>query len=343
MIELYDKKAVEAIPLGSWVLSISGSEFWVENDRGQLLNNIIKRLLEKVPHETQAAASRLLRLVSVTNDLHAEVRRWGEELGRPQFTTILGDAVTGAKTLLWGSGKLDSTYAIIVLFDWVAAGMLQSDDFKTNDQNFEGYFVHELAHIHDSYLNLLYFGESPEILNDDWIGIRQAIAEAAWGEFFAESIAYPYFLKPCFKRELTLTLTLFQDALWDIERAVLEYEYNREISNIWPLSTSRISNIFNQFGRLLGFIYTASLAGNDYVSELIKKINEISPRWGTIVRHLNQHLRQIITQKERNISTFSDLAEVVEDGFKACGLFPLQDHRGLRLDISTTIEFPICL
>jgi len=302
-----------------------------EEIQKQLYDQILF-LVRRVGEGTQCRGCVLLRLVIVSSDFHNEVRYWQRELKRAEGTTLTPEAETGGKTLVWGDGRPDFTRGIIIIPDKVAAGLLikQGSHFQKNTG--DNLFVHELTHVHTGYLLRNAFGEISPSMNNDWIGIQKEIAISIWEEWFAELIANRLFPVQ-FGSALSGTISMLRSGLERIDRSRDLYRINEDIVTLWAKAVDEISLIFNQFGGVLGLSCAAAQKDNSFLSRLVNEISRISLPWSAILGRLHDELLAIAQKEDWSSGKFSELSRLVQEGFFACGLLPIQSERGLKVHL----------
>ena len=328
---VYTKQTVESLPLGGLSVSITGSNHWNVADRAQRLADAISLLVEDASIRASIPACALLRLVVVTCDIKGELARWQRQLERPVSITANAEGVTAGKCLLWGSGDPESTYAIVIFSEKVGVALINGED--SSGSRTRALLVHELAHIQDDYNHLKFFGRTEPPMNDDWDGIRHAIAIAAWGEYFAESIAAPYFNDDSSELRVTFVVELVRGCLHRTRQAISEYRSHGDIGVLWQVACDEISNIFCHFGRVIGFMREMYPDDNAVSEQIFDAIYGLSRSWGQVTRQLDLDLNAIAGQHEWDSQTFLSLEDVVAGGFNASGFYPKIDGRGLRVDV----------
>lgn len=329
--DVYTKKRVEGIPLGSFLVSIMGLNDWALSDRVQRLAEALSLLIEDVSLRPVIPACNLLRLFIVTYDIQKEIAHWQEQLEKPVSMTDNAEGVTAGKCLFWGSGNPESTYAVVIVSEGIGINLIEGEEPAKGLS--KALIVHEFSHIQDDYTHLKIFGPIDPPMNDDWFGIRRAIAIASWGEYFAESIAAPYYNDKEYEIQVNDIVKFFSAGWNRIKQAISEYRNHGNIGILWQIAGDELSNIFNHFGRILGLIRKIFPDNKGISSKIFTDIFSLSPSWGQIVRHLDLELNMIAGQPEWNSQTFLRLEKVVEEGFNASGFYPVVDARGLRVNV----------
>src|SRR5258708_27035625 len=247
----HDKVSVEQISLGSLSLAINGSTIWGEENRAQRLLDYISSVREDLITKEQIPACSLLRLVSVTNDITAEIGRWQRQLGEPVLTSTdeLGEVV--GKTLTWGDGEPESTFAVIILAEGMALGMLEEGSSEAKSLCV-GMLAHELTHVHDYYRQIRTFGKDHLVYAADWGNLCREIAINMWSEFHAESVAYSYAGELDSDSQVLLAVNYVRKSTQDIQRAIATYRLDRDMPAVWSFVTSTLSKTLNQVGTAMG-------------------------------------------------------------------------------------------
>jgi hypothetical protein len=329
--DVYTKQRVEKIPLGSFSVSIMGLSDWAVSDRVQRLAEALSLLIGDVSLRALIPACNLLRLFIVTYDIRKEITHWQEQLKEPVSITDNAEGVTAGKCLFWGSGDPESTYAVVIVSENIGINLIEGQEPAKGLS--KALIVHELSHIHDDYSLLKIFGPTNPPMNDEWFGIRHAIATASWGEYFAESIAAPYYNEKEYETRVNDIVKFFSAGWHRIKQAISEYQNHCNIGILWQIAGDELSGMFNHFGRVLGFIKKILPDRNGISEKIITDIFSLSPPWGQIVRHLDLELNMIAGQPEWNSQTFIRLEKVIEEGFNASGFYPVVDARGLRVSV----------
>jgi hypothetical protein len=272
-----------------------------------------------------------LRLVVVTCDIQGEIARWQRQLERPVSITANAEGVTAGKCLLWGSGDPENTYAIVIISEEIGIALVNGE--YLSGSRARALIVHELAHIHDNYNHLRVFGRTEPPMNDDWGGIRHAIAIAAWGEYFAESIAAPYFNDDASELQVTFVVELVSGCLHRTRQAISEFRSHGDIGVLWQVAGDEISNMFCHFGRVIGLMWKMYPNDDAVSDQLFDAIYRLSRSWGQVVRQLDRELNAIAGQHEWDSQTCLSLEGVVARGFNASGLYPKIDGQGLSVNV----------
>jgi len=329
-VEVYTKEKVESIPFGNLSVSITGSNYWTASDRVHHLTDTISLLLEDAYIRASIpACALLLRLVVVTCDIQGEITHWQRQLERPVAITKNAEGMTAGKCLVWGSGDIEATFAVIIVSEEIGVDLVNDEETLRNSA--KALLVHELAHIHDDFIHLDTFGRSEPPMNNDWHGIQHAIAIATWGEYFAESIAAPYFKDETSKLQMTLFFELINGCLHRIQQAISEYQSHDDIVVLWQVAGGEISNMFCHFGRVIGLLRSMYPDDNTVLEQVFDTIFKLSRSWGQVARRLDLELNTIAGQHKWDSQTFLGLEDVVARGFNSSGLYPMVDGWGLQV------------
>lgn len=305
----YTKATIQTIPLGKIACTIYGPSEWEEADRAQrwfeLLNEIRYQVLETIPY------SGITRLFVATSDIFQEISRWQQELDLVEAITNDEEAETVGKSFVWGDGKSDSTYGIVIINERLAAQIVDDGNLSKLAKSL---VIHELAHIHDYYVRLGHFGpESPPTANN-WVSIKQSIAMCLWGEFFAEKIASIHQSEKEFKVSLELTAKIIQLSLKKLSHAKNQYLNDRNINVVWQIAGSELSQILNQIGRMLGIACAwKTETRNDLFA------NFVSDAWVQLIVKLYDELKTINTMDDLS-QKLPALRKCVKEGMKLLGL-----------------------
>jgi hypothetical protein len=321
--EIPDKASVEMLSLGQCNLNITNcySE-WGEEDRAnQLLKNIINTVT--LATKMGLAGCTILRLVIATGDVPGEVAKWAKQLG--ESWRVSSEGAIG-QTLTWGDGVPETTYAIIILSQDIALGLIDEDtELKTFALNT---LIHELAHVHDYLLYLLKIGLEPSLIQGNWMSHRLFMARSLWGEYFADSIAYSYVKKHSFIKDysyrdyITHGITLLKAAKEQINQEIFDYQSHRNIGQVWGVAENQLSGVFNQLGRSLALLISErDDIGNDInINRFLEEVKSVSTGWEQVVHDLLDILAASGLRLEQNM--LNQIAEQIDNGFRSVGLEP---------------------
>jgi hypothetical protein len=254
--ELFTKESVEAIPFGEMSLSVFGDSSWGEDARCQKLFSAITELLKYVDGLGKYGY-KPLRLVRVTADFADEVASWQRQLAHSEILSL--DCV--GKMFAWGDGAMQSTYAVIIVPEKLAADLIEGNDRPKAIA--KGILVHEIIHIHDECEMLRNFGPRAMPMSNNWPGIRQDIAEGIWTEFSADHVAYNWLKDYLFEEQVQLAAEILETALEEINQKIVEYREHGDIGTLWQSAGSKLSQTFNQIGRAAGLLTAAQKDDND--------------------------------------------------------------------------------
>ena len=232
---VYDKAFVEMMPLGKCDLSIlNGYALWAEEDRAKRLSECIINTMHSAL-DIGIGGCAILRLVIATGDFPNLVAGWGKQLN--EIWRVSSQGAVG-QTFTWGDGQATSTYAIIILAQDIALGLI-ADDKEAN--NFAlCTLIHELAHVHDNLYYLHNIGSEPTLQQGDWISHRLFFARSLWGEFFAESIAFPYFKISDLSENVAYSITLLKDATKEVSKETIAFISHQHAGKVWASCGTQI-------------------------------------------------------------------------------------------------------
>jgi hypothetical protein len=273
-----------------------------------------------------------LRLILVTANLAAAVNCWNRALGLPETgVSQQPEGVVAAKNMSWGTSK-ESARSIIILPDYMAAGIALDAPAATAT------LVHELGHVHDDFARGLTKGfrpyQTPPQLND-WPGLCAYVAEEiTWSEYAAESIAAGYWTSEqlaCFERNDGAHLAGVHTRLRQSICSFLQRQL--DFPSLWSGSVTNLSDLFANLGRAAAHLRFAEDEG-EALGRLVPPDSE-AVCWRPVIERLVSELR---TLREKDYSEwgpapFNKLAEVVVIGFEAAGFFPTGTGNNLRVRV----------
>lgn len=314
---IYNKQFIETMPLGKCDLSISnGYTLWSEEGRANRLSESIINTIHSAIEQGIGGCA-ILRLAIATGDFSNEVLRWSKQLG--ETWRVSSEGAVG-QTFTWGDGQVESTFAIIILSQDIGLGIIAEDeDAKTFAQ---GILIHELAHVHDNICYLHNFGLEPILQQGNWISHRLFIARSLWGEFFAESVAYPYTKGSDFSENIRLCITLLKDATNQVNEETIAFLTHQNAGKVWGVAEHKLSAVFNHFGRTLALLLAdRQVNGSDKeIDRFLVAVNSVSPKWEQIVYCLLNVLS--ISGQQLELNTLDCIGEQIDNGFRLVGLEP---------------------
>lgn len=317
---MHNKASVEATPLGTYNVAIYGSSVWAEENRAQRLNDVILTLVQST-RELGIGGASILRLIVITADYPGEVARWSQELD--EEWRVPSEGAVG-QTLTWGNGEPDSSYSIIILAEAEAICLVEGDAELQSVAT--GLLIHELAHVHDDFHYLFTFGSMPPLRPGDWISIRHFIAQSTWGEFFAETAAYPYLRDYGLQDQLDHALTLLSDSRREIEQEISAFQLHQDVHRVWAVAVDKLSAVFNQFGRVLSLLYFTRVESesDERFDRFLVSTRDVSVAWEHLLHELLDELL-ILEERERwGDDSFDRLGEIVDQGFRIVDLEPYE-------------------
>lgn len=324
-----NKRSVETTPIGSMQFLLTNvSSSWSEESRTAQLSNAISNAMHDVIKTIPIC--QLLRLIVFSANPLSEIVRWQRELGLLEGVTSgpIGEVL--GKTLVWGSGELDASYAVIIFPETIALGLLDGDDKL--QPCMKGTLVHELAHVHDEVIYLKVFGRLSHIAGDDWPSLRRFYAHAVWGEYFANSVAFPY-LKQCdLDAQLDATINFFELNMHRISQAISTYRVDNRMDALWQFALNEMTQLYSQLGRVIALAVGAKDEGGTQLDKFLVDIDERSVAWGAVVRHLTAELT-ILEGTKWESNSLDQLKEVIDEGFQAAGFYPKYSDEQFWIDV----------
>lgn len=313
----YDKVSVEKMFLGEWNLQITyGYSLWQAENRA---NRLSKYIINTVNNSKDAGIGccAILRLVVVTGNFSNEVMKWSTQLGETWRDS--SDEAVG-QTLIWGDGKTESTYAVIILSQDIALGLLS--DNKESETFALGILIHELAHVHDDFICLNIFGHKPILQQGNWASHRQFFAKSLWGEFFAETHTYPYIKDSELSENTSYSITSLKNAIDEVTKEMMSFQTHKDARKVWGVAESQLSVVFNHFGRSLALLISDErVKGNKSLTEkFIAEINLVSKDWAQISISLLDIFKASEMLPSPDI--LEHIGKIVDDGFRCVGLEP---------------------
>lgn len=322
-----DKAAIDASLPGSITISAEASA----RVEASAFGDALLRLIQRLQNEDGLVLSPL-RLVLVTRELGNAVIRWQRALGLPEAGVSQhpeGGAV--AKTLSWGVDA-ESSRSLIILADYMAAGVVANNSIAIAT------LAHELGHVHDEFSRgmVLGFRESQTPPRSaDWPGVCAYIAEITWSEYAAESVGAGHLARK------DLLAFLLNDPLHlsgvdqRLRESISSYKRGqRTLVSLWNSSITELSDIFANLGRAIARLAFADNYEEAFV--LLANPSDETAHWRPVVERLAQELETLgsLGYSNRGTPLFGGIAEVIAAGFQAVGLFAAHDGTNLRVRVS---------
>jgi hypothetical protein len=325
MSQRHCKTSVESLPFGTFSVSIHGCQLWAEDNQA---NKFCARLGElfQIAVADVSIQPTALRLVTVSNEFPTEVAYWQDQLSEPCGVTSNAAGTAVGKTLVWGGSEVQQMYGVIVLDEPIAFGILKGLSVA------ETTFMHELAHVDDSAMQLLEFGEEPSLKSSDWNGIRKAISRSTWSEFFAEAAAYRFCKTSRVEEAHTRGLEMLKECLRTIQLAICNYRTSRNLGELWQSAGNDLSIAFNQIGRSLGVMVEARADPPGGLPNFANELGRLAAGWDTVVVDLARELSALTRVERFQQKDFVAIESIVERGFNLAGLFPRPTEHGLLVD-----------
>lgn len=317
------KEKVEQIPLGQLTIHVSQADAWI-SEFPDLLEDAVTLSLEKAAEITGMNYSSL-RAIIVTLDFADEVAEWQEKLyGYREGVTETPVSETGGKTLSWVS--FDSFYTVVILSSLVGASLANKEPLAY------GILIHELVHVTLDHNDFIAFGEEKSPYLDDWPSLKSHLSRYIFNEFVAEALSYPYSYEPL-ESSIKLSQNLLTFTVDQIQNKISVYRVNKDLEYLWRECTRALSILFQQFGRTLGCLSAANVAGANRFDEFIDLINTFSLSWGGFINNLLAAIRLYCESETFPIKEFTQICMVVDNGFNLVGLYPKITKMGLYVDV----------
>lgn len=314
-MEKPDKSKVEAIPLGNFNLTISGQRSWLENDNA---NHLYKRMADicgAAVLKTRVKPN-CLRLVAVVADFNKYVEEWQEELGMAVTGVTSGEnGETFGKTLVWGDGTPETSYAIIVLPEMMAFALM------ADHQDARRIFVHELGHVEEQVSSIKEFGEDKPVGVSDFYGMTLVVSKSIYGEAYAEFVSYQFTPAVDLRQSFGFSRQLLVEARRIIADAIF-WDPTQESIEFRQTVAYRLSGVFCQFGRSLGLLLAAKDKPGVDIQRLIGIINGYSADWGQLMLEMYEQLESIFLAGGPNQLNVGALQMLVKKGFDLIGAYP---------------------
>ena len=319
-----DKAAVDASPPGSLTISADSSARVQSSAFGEALSQLLQRFQNE-----DAIVLTPLRLVVLTAELGNVVSRWQRALGLPEAgISQQPEGTAVAKTMSWGRDA-ESARSLIIMADYMAAGVVASNSIAIST------LVHELGHVHDDFARGVVLGfrelQIPAA-SADWPRVCAFVAEIAWSEYAAESLAASQMTREDLRTFLLNDPLHLAGVDERLRQAVWSYKCRqRDLASLWNNSVTELSDIFANLGRAI-----ARLPFADNYEEALARLVEPdaeAARWKPVIERLIQELESLGSTGYAawGAAPFSGIQEAIAEGFQAVGLFPT--HDGSRLHV----------
>jgi len=320
-----DRTEVERRPTGSYWVAISGPDFWADEANKQTLLDSLSGLVADTLADLPGI--RFLRHIAVHPDVPETIHYWQRELGLPEIVTSAEQGAVFGKSLLWGSGDEDSTYALLVLSESIAHALVDRSGELAGCA--ASTVVHELAHVHDYWRVRAEIGDVRWPMNNDWGGIKRFLASNAWSEYFAERTAAPFSQTPHVSLEWWFSKELLGDAVERLQAEIAQFRWHGDANRLWNHATDQLSNLLNSLGRGLG---AADALGTHDLLPLLDSANLQLEKWLEIAESAREGLRAMYAQSDWGEDTFDTICPLVESVFRAAGIVAQQRGDQLRID-----------
>lgn len=325
---------LEVMSLGSWQLIINGSaEIWNNQDNVQKLNCVIKEIYQEILGKLEGIC--ILKAVVFSNEFQNDVYKYQRALGRnEELSSNSNEVFVAGKTLRWGNGNIETTYAIIIHPEEIALG------FLSDSKSCRAAFAHELGHVFEGLvLRGLYEIDNRVICVNQWNELVESIAQSTFGEFFAQTIAFPYMSEEDHLGQVMLAAEILSSTTKEMKQEILKYRVSHDMSHLWPTTIRKISFLYAQFGRSLGIARQLSKGDEKelkIVDDFFKALEVIDKNWSKAITQLDE---AIDFEEDLNYAQlFSNISETIKVGFDLVGVMP-NVSKSLGNDIWIDVPF----
>lgn len=311
-------KPLEEMQFGSWQLSISGSaDIWSNQDNVKKLNTRLKSIYDEIQAKLPGVC--VLKAVIISNNFREDVFKYQRALGYSTELSDCSDGYVAGKTLRWGNGDIEKTYAIIIHPEEVAVGIVKDLSLCS------AAFAHELGHVFEGLLLRNFYRIDDRIIYaHQWNELRESIAQSVFGEFFAQIIAFPYMDKEEHQGHVMLAVDVLRSTLKNMEHEISKYRISHELNYLWSYTLEKNGFLYSQFGRSLGIVQQLS-KGDESDAKIIagfyKALEAINPKWSELVEQLLVALD--IKEELDPKKLFSEIGVAIENGFDLIGVIPI--------------------
>jgi hypothetical protein len=290
----------------------------------------IWRVLQQVQSEVKLVLTPL-RLIVLSAKLDEVVSRWQRDLGLPEGgVSKQPEAVPAGKTISWGKDK-ESARSIIILADYVAAGVV------ANISVARASVAHELGHVHDEYQRGLVFGfpeASMPPTTTDWPKLCAYVAEMIWSEYAAESVAACYMTSEDLQ-QLMLNAPVHLAGIHErLSAAIDGYKAGqRDLSSLWGGAITDVSDVLANLGRAIAHL--PPVEEDTQVLTCLTTISNEAACWKPIIERVMQELQALATNSYSGWgpAPWRGLASTVALAFEAVGLLPTYRDGKLSLKV----------
>jgi hypothetical protein len=253
----------------------------------------LRRAVAETIDEDVVRASRIwlpLRIVVVSGDMGPDLRQVKQGVG---FTPNLFDADALGAALVWGDGSFAGTFAVVVVGDGVAQGLVDgSGEARAT-------LAHELGHVHyrTRYLAELEAGRFPAPGLGNLIPCE--LAEVVFEEFACERIAWRH-------QDLGVALASAGQVRWAAEeaaeRAAAAWEHHQRCPDLERLSRDAyiaMRGLAQTMGQALGAIHGYAEDASLWLAEMRHALgaehhgvrDAIRPLYGELARQFSLRRR----------------------------------------------------
>jgi len=269
-------------------------------------------------------------MILLTPELGSRVRDWQRKLGLPEAGISEQPEAGGvAKTLTWGTNEV-SARAIVLLSDLIGGAAIADNSLANS------VVIHELGHVADYFERHRITGFPQPAqwpMNTDWPGIRAFIADVAWSEYAAESVAVLH-MSAKDMRDFQANDLAYLEGVNTRSRQLVEAHKAKQISllSLWNTSITNICNLFANFGRAAAHLPSET--------DLVSGSMNLAPSgemacWRPIIEKLCSELNGLraLDYADWPTSHFAGIEEIVESGFQAVGLFPICNGKNFAVAV----------
>jgi hypothetical protein len=264
------KSDAEAQPLGSFKISfqVGGLPLAEDVERriGEAFQSLIREQVDRGLREIV-----ILRAIVFAENFGAEVAKWQTALGLPVGHTNDAIGSAGGKTLTWGDGRPETTYAVIIALAGIGGA------FVCGDALAKGMLVHELAHIVDDYHLIRENLKEAAPAAHDLPRVVRFVASNIRAEAFAEIAAGPYWPPDRLATSVNLTLDMAKVAYEQSGLAIAKWREDRDTWKLWVGILGPVSTFCAQLGRVIGLLSASKESADSESKRLLESLEEIDP------------------------------------------------------------------
>lgn len=273
-----------------------------------------------------------LRLIHVTSFMDETVRYWQIQLGLPvNGVTALadGEGEVAGKHFMWGGGRQEATYAIVILSDAVLDGISRGLDPAIST------FAHELGHVDDAAWRLLQLGQ-PLLRHPmlyEWDDMRAFFSDMMWSECAANLVARQWRSEREIEQGRGHWVTMLSTRRARISEAIDEYRSTGDITALWTTGHANLAVLITQLGRAIG----EALKDEGAEKLLIEATRAESPGWGGLTERAVEVLAELAscawTEGRAADWSLRPLEPLITRAFHLEHLHPVVEGGQLRIDV----------